>query len=185
MKVVFLDRDGVINAYPGDFKYVTSWGAFHFLPGAKEALKELTRSGYKIFIISNQAGVSKGIYSQKELDRITKNMLKEIEEAGGSITDVFYCTHVEEDNCACRKPKTGLVDMAIKKLKHENLNINYLKSFFIGDTIRDMQTARLAGLKSVLVFSGKERLENKENWQISPDFTAEDLKNAVEIILGQ
>jgi D-glycero-D-manno-heptose 1,7-bisphosphate phosphatase len=65
---VFLDRDGVINEYPGDFQYVTSWEEFRFLPGSKEAIKKLSESGYRIFVISNQAGVSKGFYSRETLD---------------------------------------------------------------------------------------------------------------------
>lgn len=184
MKAVFLDRDGVINEYPGDFKYVTSWEGFRFLPKAKEAIKRLIQSGYKIFVISNQAGVSKGIFSQNDLDTITKNMLKELEDSGSKISGVFYCIHTEEVNCSCRKPKTGLIEAAIKKLEAGNSSLDSSKSFFVGDTIRDIQTAKSAGLKSILVFSGKEKAENKENWQAVPDFTAPDLEKAVEIILG-
>ncbi|MDD5044293.1 MAG: HAD family hydrolase [Candidatus Omnitrophica bacterium] len=185
MKAVFLDRDGVINKYPGDFQYVTSWKQFQFLPGVKEAIKKLTQAGFKIFVISNQAGVSKGLYSEEGLNTITRNMLAEIKKEGGSINEVFYCTHLEENNCACRKPKTGLIDLAIKKLNKENLSMDFSHSFFVGDTIRDIRTGKSAGLKTILVFSGKEKAENKENWQISPDFVASDLKSATEIILGE
>ena len=108
MNVVFLDRDGVINKYPGDTKYVNSWQEFYFLPGVKQALRKLTESGYRIFILSNQAGVAKGMYSQQGLDEITANMLREVNEAGGSICGVYYCVHRDEDNCSCRKPKIGL-----------------------------------------------------------------------------
>ena len=107
MKAVFLDRDGVINQYPGDTKYVSSWADFHFIPGGKLALKRLKVVGYKIFIISNQAGVAKGIYSEGRLNEITGNMLSELSSAGIEIAGVYYCTHRDEDNCSCRKPKTG------------------------------------------------------------------------------
>jgi len=182
MKVVFLDRDGVINKYPGDFKYVTSWSQFQFLPRAKEAIKQLNDCGYKIFIVSNQAGVSKGIYPQAELDKITKNMLNEIDQAGGMISEVFYCTHTEEDNCVCRKPKTGLIDLAIEKLKKQKIDIDLSKSYFIGDTIRDIQTGKSSGLKTILVFSGKEKLESRQKWQEIPDYTAKDLEEAADSI---
>lgn len=182
VKAVFLDRDGVINAYPGDLKYVTTWQEFHFLPKAVMALKKLTDSGYKIFIISNQAGISKGAYSKEALDLITENMLSELAKYKVEIAGVYYCMHRPEDNCSCRKPKSGLVEMAIAKLKTEGFDIEFARSFFIGDTIRDIETGKAAGLKTILVFSGKEKLENKNNWRSLPDLTARDLFEAVDII---
>jgi histidinol-phosphate phosphatase family protein len=185
MKVVFLDRDGVINNYPGDKEYVKSWREFKFLPKVKSSLKELTSHGYRIFVISNQAGVSKGIYSQKSLDLITKNMLKELSSRGITLDDVYYCTHRKEDNCSCRKPRTGLIDKAIDKLKKEGLAIERKKSFFIGDTIIDMQAGKLARLNTILIFSGKEKAQNREKWETVPNYTAADLSEAVELILRQ
>lgn len=182
MKVAFLDRDGVINEYPGDFQYVTHWENFRFLPNVKSALKKLNQAGFKIFVISNQAGVSKGVYSQENLDLITKNMLEELNKHGVSIEQVFYCIHRPEDNCNCRKPKTGNVEAAVAKLEKEGLVIDKNKSFFIGDTIRDIETGKAAGLSTILIFSGKEKPENKNNWATIPDFTAHDLTHAVEII---
>lgn len=182
VKAVFLDRDGVINEYPGDLKYVTSWPDFHFLPRVKEALAKLTDSRYKIFIISNQAGVSKGVYSKEALDLITENMLSELTKYKVEIAGVYYCIHRSEDNCSCRKPKSGLVEMAIDKLKSKGFDIELNRSFFVGDTIRDIETGKTAGLKTILVFSGKEKLENKNNWRSLPDLTARDLSEAVDII---
>lgn len=180
MKVVFIDRDGVINEYPGDADYVKSWEEFRFLPNAKFALKKLSQRGCKIFIISNQAGVSKGIYSKGDLDLITKNMLEELRKDDIDITAVYYCTHKPEDNCSCRKPKTGLIDTAISKLKELGLKIEPSNSYFIGDTIRDIETGKNAGLKTILVFSGKEKPQNQHNWQTLPDFVFPDLSTAVE-----
>ena len=183
MKVIFLDRDGVINKYPGDSEYVKSWDEFHFLPRVKSALKKLNDNTFKIFIISNQAGVSKGIYSQESLDLITKHMLKELSNCGISIAAVYYCTHRSQDNCSCRKPKTGLIDMALAKLKQEGLKIEVSRSYFIGDTTRDIDTGKAAGLETILVFCGKEKPENKDKWESSPDFTAQDLSEAVDLII--
>ena len=185
MKVIFLDRDGVINKYPGDFEYVKSWGEFRFLPKVKPALKELNDKGFKIFVVSNQAGVSKNIYSQESLDLITKNMLKELSEDGINISAVYYCIHRQEDNCSCRKPNIGLIEQALTKLKNENHSVELKSSYFIGDTILDIETGKKAGLKTILVFSGKEKPENKKKWQIFPDFTAQDLNEAVEKIIIQ
>lgn len=185
VKVIFLDRDGVINQYPGDSEYVKSWEEFRFLPKVKSALNKLNDNGFKIFIISNQAGVSKGIILKENLDLITKNMLKELKKYNIKIKGVYYCPHRSEDNCSCRKPKTGLVDIAIAELKDEGIDISFAESYFIGDTIRDIETGKNAGLKTILVFSGKEKPENKNNWQILPDFTCCDLSEAVDIILKQ
>ena len=185
MRVIFLDRDGVINKYPGDFEYVKSWGEFWFLPKVKPALKKLNDKGFKIFVVSNQAGVSKYIYSQESLDLITKNMLKELKGEGIEISEVYYCIHRQEDNCSCRKPKTGLIEQALTKLKNENHSVELKSSYFIGDTIRDIETGKKAGLKTILVFSGKEKPENKDTWQFFPDFTAQDLDEAVEKIIIQ
>jgi histidinol-phosphate phosphatase family protein len=183
MKVIFLDRDGVINQYPGNFEYVKSWSEFRFLPDIEPALKKLNAHGFKIFIISNQAGVSKGIYSRKELDLITENMLKELESSDIDIAGVYYCTHLPEDNCACRKPKTGLIDMAIDKMRDEGLEIELCGSYLIGDSIRDIETGKSAGMKTILVLSGREKAGNKAHWKTLPDFTARDLPEAVELIL--
>jgi len=180
MKVVFLDRDGVINRYPGDTKYVTSWKEFRFLPRAKIAIARLHQNNFKIFVISNQGGVNKGIFSQKTLDLITRNMLKAIEKAKGKIEAVYYCIHRQEENCSCRKPKAGLIGIA-KKNRHLDLK----NSFFIGDTIRDVKTAKAAGCKSILVFSGKEKFSNRKNWEVQPDFTFPNLYAAAEFILKQ
>jgi histidinol-phosphate phosphatase family protein len=183
MKIVFLDRDGVINKDPGDNDYVKSWQEFEFLPQAQTALKKLCDSGFKIFIISNQAGVGKGIYTQENLDLITKNMLNELNSSGVNIEAVYYCTHKPQDNCACRKPKTGLIDAAIKRLDQEHFARNKNNYFFIGDTINDVETGKQAGLKTILVFSGKEKPENKGSWQTLPDFTASNLSEAVDLLL--
>ena len=183
MKVIFLDRDGVINKYPGDTKYVTDWKEFKFLPGALEAISILTENDFKIFVISNQAGVSKGIYTQEKLDQITENMLKEIKDKAGKIQKVLYCIHKDEDNCSCRKPKIGLIKKAIDSLRLKRFNLD--SSYFIGDSIRDIKTGKSAGCKTILVFSGKEKKENKNNWQIRPDYQAEDLTEAVELILNE
>ena len=85
MKTIFLDRDGVINRDPGFGGYITCWEEFELLPGALEAIKKLNQAGFEIIVISNQAGVAKGLYALKDLNEITKNMLGEIEKAGGKI----------------------------------------------------------------------------------------------------
>ena len=146
MKVIFLDRDGVINKYPGDKLYVTSLRKFKFLLNAKKAIALLSKKGYRIFVASNQAGVGRGIYSQKTLNLITAKMLVDIQKAGGRIDKVYYCTHRKDVGCSCRKPKPGLLKQASREFK-----FNLKDAYFIGDTTRDIFTAHAAGSKSVLV----------------------------------
>ncbi|MFA4842667.1 MAG: HAD-IIIA family hydrolase [Candidatus Omnitrophota bacterium] len=179
MRAIFLDRDGVINRYPGDKKYVTSWESFKFLPKAKRALARLSRANFKIFVISNQAGVGKGIFSQRTLNSITRRMLAKIEDGAGRIDAVYYCTHKKNDHCSCRKPKAGLLYKARKDFP----GIEFKKSFFIGDTIRDILAAKAAGCKSVLVLSGKEKISNRLNWLLQPDFIFPGLWGAVQFII--
>jgi len=178
MKTIFLDRDGVINKYPGDRLYVTSLKKFKFLPRAKQAIALLTKAGCRIFVASNQAGVGKGTYSQKTLDVITAKMLAGINAAGGKIDQVCYCTHRKEAGCSCRKPKPGLFKMVAKKFK-----LNLKDAYFVGDTIRDVLTAHAAGCKSILVLTGKEKLANQKNWEAKPEFVFKDLLAAAKFIL--
>lgn len=179
MIAIFLDRDGVINKYPGDTAYVTTWKAFKFLPRVKRAIALLNKEKFPIFVISNQAGVGKGVYSRQTLKIITKNMIKELAGFGAKIDDVYYCMHTDKDNCVCRKPKIGLIKFAVRGRR-----INIRDSFFIGDTIRDVHTAKAAGCKSILVLSGKEKLSEKNKWEIMPDFVFRDLYEAVRFILS-
>jgi D-glycero-D-manno-heptose 1,7-bisphosphate phosphatase len=178
IKAIFLDRDGVINRYPGDTRYVTAWKDFHFLPRAKKAIAALCKGKFKLFLISNQAGVGKGIFAKSKLDLITANMLAQIRKAGGNIDGIYYCTHRPEDNCPCRKPKAGTIRLIMKKYL-----IDIKNSFFIGDTIRDVLTAHAAGCKSIIVLSGKEKISRRKHWEAKPDFIFKDLREAADFIL--
>lgn len=175
MKVIFLDRDGVINRDPGFGGYVTGWDVFKFLPGSLEALKKLHEANFEVIVISNQAGVAKGLYTQKDLDILTVNMCKEVERAGGKIRGVYYCPHQDEDNCHCRKPKTGLFPQATAEF-----DIDFSKTYFIGDNRRDMLAGRAIGCKNIFVRSGNTKLEDLD---VKPDFIVSDLLEAVEKIV--
>ncbi len=182
MKIIFLDRDGVINREPGKELYVTSIKKFRFLPRVRKAIKLLTDANFKIFIISNQAGISKKFYSLKTLNSITKKMLIDIAKANGKIEKVYYCIHQDSDNCGCRKPKIGNIKKALSYLK-KNGKINKSRIFFVGDSIRDVKTGKKAGLKTILVSTGKEKIINKDNWDTQPDFFTKDLYSAVRDIV--
>ncbi|MFH1505034.1 MAG: HAD family hydrolase [Candidatus Omnitrophota bacterium] len=179
-KVIFLDRDGVINEYPGDKSYVCNWREFKFIPGSIEGIKKLNDSGFKIFIISNQAGIAKGIYSQKDLDDIDKRMLKQLKKRGADIGGIYYCVHHPDQGCSCRKPKIGLLEKAISGLGSPPKS-----SFFIGDSFFDMKAALNFGAKAILVFSGKEKISNRSNWEFEPDYLFDNLLVAADFLCSR
>lgn len=180
-KVIFLDRDGVINKFPGRGKYVTSLRNFKFIPGSLAAIKKLTQAGFIIFVISNQAGVAKGYYSRQTLKKITTKMLERIKKEGGKIKRVLYCTHLKEDNCPCRKPKIAMIEKALSPLKAA---IDQKSSYLIGDdTFYDITMGRKAHLKTILVLSGKEKLIHKPGWTLKPDYIFKNLLEAANFIL--
>ena len=179
-KIIFIDRDGVINEDPiGD--YVKRWEDFKFIPGTLEALKKLTDSGFGIVIISNQAGIGDGAYSEEALKDITGKMLAELKSEGIQICGIYYCLHGKEANCECRKPKTGLFKQAAR-------DIDFLPSqtYFIGDKASDVQAGKNYGLRTLFVLTGhgkKDQSQLKKNEQ--PERTLPSLKEAIDYILSQ
>jgi histidinol-phosphate phosphatase family protein len=180
-KAIFIDRDGVINKDPGGwtkYSYVTKWEEFLFIDGSVKALRRLKEAGYKVFVISNQGGISKGYFSQKDLDALNKRMLEEIEKRGGKIDGLFYCPHHDKDNCECRKPKTGLIEQAAK-----TMHIDFKNTYLVGDSIRDVEAAKRMGMKTILVLSGKTPLSELSDWPMQPDYIKGNLLEAVEWVL--
>lgn len=180
-KIIFLDRDGVINKDPGDFtscSYVTKWDEFIFMPGAIDAVKRLNQAGYDVVLISNQAGVSKGCMSAEQLKEITDKMLKEFTAGGAKVLKAYYCTHQTKENCACRKPKTGMFEKA-----EQELGIKAEGAYFIGDGKVDVEAGKGYGLKTVLLLCGKTDVHDVEGWTAKPDLIFNDLSMAVGYIL--
>jgi len=183
MKIVFLDRDGVINEFPGNGRYVTKVKDFYFIPGALEAIGNLTRAGYTIFVVSNQAGVSKGLFTQKKLDMITRKMLKGVKAAGGRIRKVFYSIQTRDAGDPMRKPNTGSIKKAMQLLKRGMRDARY--GYFVGDTEVDILTGKNAGCKTIFVLSGREDVLYMRRWDdIEPDYIVKDLLEASKLITG-
>lgn len=171
--VVFVDRDGVINRnLVGD--YVRTADQFEFLPGAIEGLARLKSAGCTVIILSNQAGVGKGLMSSADLERINDEMLRAISEHGGEVSAVYYCTHRKDEGCACRKPQAGLFARAA-----QDLGISLEGSYLIGDALSDLQAGVNAGCRTVIVLTGRASASEIESWERKPDHVADDLPSAV------
>ena len=149
-KVVFLDRDGVINKKMPEHDYVKSWEEFEFLPGSIEAIRTLNENRYEIYVITNQPGIARNMMSREDLDFIHRNMLKELQKGGANVGGIYCCLHGWDDGCECRKPSPGLLFQAARE--H---HIDLTEATFIGDDERDAQAASNAGCKFEYVTTEK------------------------------
>ncbi len=180
MKIVFLDRDGVINKFPGDGHYVTQVKDFYFIRGSLEAIRKLTTDGYSLFVVSNQAGVGKGVYSRLKLAQITRHIMKSVKAHQGNIRKFYYCTHRSDAGCDCRKPGIGSIKKALQLMKKPFRAAN--KTFFVGDTKGDILAGHHAGCRTIFVLSGRETRNSLKKWEVQPDFIAKNLLEAARII---
>ncbi|MEJ2660480.1 MAG: D-glycero-beta-D-manno-heptose 1,7-bisphosphate 7-phosphatase [Desulfobacteraceae bacterium] len=179
-KVIFLDRDGVINYDSPD--YVKSWDEFRFLPGSLEALASLTAAGYHLILITNQAGVGRGLIPAPVLDDMHRRLRQAVVEQGGRIFDIFHCPHHPDDNCGCRKPAPGMILQAATR--H---HIDTAGAVMIGDNAKDIACGLRAGCGvTILVRTGNGRKAQEELacQGIQPTAVADDLLDAANMILS-
>jgi D-glycero-D-manno-heptose 1,7-bisphosphate phosphatase len=150
MALLILDRDGVINE--DSDTYIRSLEEWKPIPGSIEAIAELSRAGFRIAVATNQSGLSRGYFTLDTLEEIHAKLCQLVEEEGGSIAGIFYCPHLPDEGCNCRKPATGLID-AIE----EELEESAVGAYFIGDSLKDLQAAHSHGCQPLLVKTGKGR----------------------------
>ncbi len=144
--VIILDRDGVLNEKAPRAQYVRNWAEFKWLPGVKESMCQLNEAGFRIIIVSNQAGVARGAMTEQDLHEIHHRMVKEVQQSGGRVDAIYYCPHDWDEGCTCRKPKPGMLFQA-----QHDFNLDLSRTVFIGDDERDGQAADAAGCLSALV----------------------------------
>ena len=155
MQLIVLDRDGVINQESADFiKSPEEW-----LPikGSLEAIARLSQANYHVVVLTNQSGVARGLLSADMLGKIHVRMIDYIHQHGGKIQSVLFCPHHPDDGCECRKPKAGLY-----KELGSRLGVSFKGMFSVGDSVRDLQAAKLAGATPVLVKTGNGKKSLKE-----------------------
>ena len=147
--LVILDRDGVINAQPPNGEHVISPALWAPLPGALDAIARLNRAGYRVVVATNQSGVGRGLFDIDTLHLIHGQLHRQLIEHGGHIDAIFYCPHLPQENCFCRKPKPGMLLEIAKRLRCSLSGVPY-----VGDSSRDIEAAQAAGATPVLVRTG-------------------------------
>ena len=148
MGLIILDRDGVINEDSDD--YIKSPEEWVVLPGSAEAIARLCEAGYRVVVATNQSGVGRGYFDLDTLAAIHDKMCATVEQAGGHIDGIFFCPHAPEDDCACRKPKAGLIDQI-----SETFDQDVAGCVIVGDSARDLECGAQRGCRPVLVRTGK------------------------------
>ncbi|MGH8529949.1 MAG: D-glycero-beta-D-manno-heptose 1,7-bisphosphate 7-phosphatase [Nevskiales bacterium] len=147
MKLVILDRDGVINQDSPD--YIKSPAEWLPIPGSLEAIARLNHAGWRVLVASNQSGMARGLFTLDTLFAIHDKMQRLCAELGGRIDGVFYCPHGPDENCDCRKPAPGLYKDIARRLQLDLKNVPV-----VGDSLRDLEAAQAAGAQPVLVQTG-------------------------------
>ncbi len=148
MKLVILDRDGVIN-YDSD-QFIKTPDEWRPIPGSLEAIARLNQWGYRVVVATNQSGIGRGLFEMDMLNSIHNKMMKSAAQVGGRIDAVFFCPHTTTDDCACRKPKPGMLHEIASRY---NTDLNGVP--LIGDSLRDLQAATAIGAQPMLVMTGK------------------------------
>lgn len=179
MRAVFLDRDGVINRNRPD--HVKDWSEFEFLPGVLTAMRLLSGAGFRIFIVTNQAAVGRGLMTLETLELIHERLRAIAKHHGAYIDDIRYCPHRPEEQCRCRKPQPGMLeDLAAQ---HQ---IDCHEAYLIGDSLTDIAAGQRVGCQTILVQTGRgaQELQKPELRRYQPDFIATDLLGAVRWLLA-
>ncbi|MDR2426607.1 MAG: HAD family hydrolase [Endomicrobium sp.] len=174
---VFLDRDGTVIF---DKNYLSSPEQVKLYVVAAESINKLRKAGFKIIVVTNQSGIARGMFGEKEFKKVNKRFIDLLKVQGAKIDALYYCPHADKDNCDCRKPKTGMLLKAAAEL-----NIDLEKSYTVGDSVRDYLLGYNAGGKGILVLTGhgKRQYKNVKYQKIKPLSVCKTLKQAANCII--
>lgn len=183
---VFIDRDGTISEEVG---YINHPSRFRVFPYSAPAIKLLNESGWLVFVVTNQAGVARGYFSEEMIKNVHERLEQDLESNGARLDAIYYCAHhptVGEPpyllDCDCRKPRPGLIRQADKEF-----GVDLKQSWMVGDRYSDVELAHNAGVNSAMVMSGYGRGEwehQRVGWKYQPDLVVENLLAAVETIIS-
>jgi D-glycero-D-manno-heptose 1,7-bisphosphate phosphatase len=176
-RALFLDRDGVINVNRAD--HVKSWDEFEFLPRSLDALRQIATSDFLVVVTTNQAAIARGMVAEATVRDIHAHMTTAVARAGGRLDAIYYCPHLPEANCDCRKPRPGMYLQAAREW-----DIDRTRSYVIGDALADVVAAQAIGAQPILVLTGRG---NEYHARMVADnhkghVVADDLLSAVEWI---
>jgi len=177
---VFLDRDGTINEQMG---YINHISRFRLLPKVSEAIALLNKYNYLVIVISNQSGVGRGYFPIELVYKVHEYMKELLKKSGAFLDAIYFCPHTPDQGCNCRKPKTGMIEKACKQFP-----IDLSRSYVIGDMCIDMELAKNAKIKGVMVKTGYGLGEIEyvlPKVKLRPLYIADDLLSAVKWILKQ
>jgi D-glycero-D-manno-heptose 1,7-bisphosphate phosphatase len=186
-RAVFMDRDGTISEEVG---YVNHPSRYRVFPYSAQALRLLHEEGWLAVLVTNQAGVARGYFTENLITEVHEHLRRELERQDARLDAIYYCAHHPTvgsppylQDCDCRKPRPGLIRRAA-----EDLEIDLAESWMVGDRYSDIELARNAQVRSAFVLSGYGRGEweyQRDAWQHEPDLIAEDLLEAVRKIVGK
>lgn len=177
---VFIDRDGTIAEEVGYLNHVSRFRMFPFVPAA---LRRLNQAGCTLVLVTNQSGIARGYFPESLVREVHQRMMQQLSESGARVDAIYYCPHTSSENCNCRKPKTGMLDRAVRE--HA---LDLRRSFVVGDRYADVELAHNAHARGILVRTGYGEGElawNAAKWRRPPDFVAGDLAEAADWILRQ
>jgi D-glycero-D-manno-heptose 1,7-bisphosphate phosphatase len=177
-RFVLLDRDGVINQDSDDF--IKSPEEWQPIPDSLEAIALLNQHGYQVAVISNQSGLARGLFGEAALAKIHDKMCRLVKENGGEIAAIYYCPHGPDSTCQCRKPKPGLL---LQCAAEQGFQLS--TTWFIGDSLRDVEAANAAGALPILVKTGKGEQTVKKNPNLNIPIFATLYDAAKNLISGQ
>lgn len=160
MKLIILDRDGVINADSDQF--IKSPDEWKPLPGSLEAIARLNQWGWRVVVASNQSGVGRGLFGMDTLNAINDKMVRSLAQVGGRLDAIFFCPHAADSTCECRKPKSGLFQQIA-----ERFNVDLTGVPCVGDSLRDLQAGVSMGCEPYLVLTGKG-MKTREDPELPP-----------------
>jgi len=178
MKLVILDRDGVIN-FDSDL-YIKAPAEWRPIPGSIEAIARLNQSGYRIAVATNQSGIGRGLFDMATLNAINDKMMEIVFRQGGRIDAVFFCPHTAAENCGCRKPRTGMLEEIAQRFHTELKGVPC-----VGDSLKDLQAAEAVGAQPILVLTGKGQATLDSGGLPKKTLVFEDLAEASRHIVEQ
>ena len=164
-KIAFLDRDGVINLNAPDGGYVRTTAQFHLVPGIADFLTALKKMRYEFIVITNQQGIGKGLMTDADLGSIHAVMRDLLRAQEIEFEDIYYCPHLANANCLCRKPAPGMLHRAA--LDH---SIELSRAIFVGDSVTDVQAGQAANVRTFLLNTRKQKIAEQFGAEVVTDF---------------